>query len=281
MRVLLPMFTVSRVATAFVVGAGRRSAVGAFLSSSSPRAGELELVRGDGAGGEGLIVQPKGGSFDSVLIFMHGLGDSANGWAPAMPSLGLSRTKVILPTARDREITLNGGYVMPGWFDLTGLSPDAPEDKEGFAESTARILHLIEKEVASGTPLGKIALGGFSQGGAMALHVALRGLPLSEGGESLAGCLAMSAWLPFRKEYPSCLPDGRSQPPVLQCHGDADPVVPYAWGKTSFELLRTAAGVQEVIWREYGGMAHSACDEELQDASEFLRRVLGYETTGA
>ena len=87
----------------------------------------------------------------------------------------------------------------------------------------------------------------------MALHVALRGLSSKcSGGGSLAGCLAMSAWLPFRDEYPACLAEEGAAAearlavlPVLQCHGDADPVVPYAWGPASFNLLATNARLQK------------------------------------
>lgn len=52
---------------------------------------------------------------------------------------------------------------MPGWFDIYGLDDSAPEDVEGFAESSARVNALIEAEVKAGTPLRKIAVCGFSQ----------------------------------------------------------------------------------------------------------------------
>lgn len=48
---------------------------------------------------------------------------------------------------------------------------------------------LIEKEVADGIPINRIAVGGFSMGGCLALHLAYRFK------RSLVGCIAMSAFL--------------------------------------------------------------------------------------
>ena len=93
------------------------------------------MVRGDGIGGEGIVITPHGGQYDSVVIWMHGLGDTAMGWAPAMPGLGLAQTKFVLPTATARPISINGGMPMPGWFDIYGLDADSPEDEEGCVPS--------------------------------------------------------------------------------------------------------------------------------------------------
>eukprot|EP00614_Pseudopedinella_elastica_P010706 CAMPEP_0172601202 /NCGR_PEP_ID=MMETSP1068-20121228/21371_1 /TAXON_ID=35684 /ORGANISM="Pseudopedinella elastica, Strain CCMP716" /LENGTH=202 /DNA_ID=CAMNT_0013402111 /DNA_START=117 /DNA_END=722 /DNA_ORIENTATION=- len=197
--------------------------------------GEIKASRGDGQGGDGTVLLPQNGQYDSVVLWMHGLGDSANGWAPAMPALNLPTTKFILPTAEDTPITINGGMEMPGWFDLYGLDPSSPEDVAGFEKSTARIMALINAEVQGGIPASRIAVCGFSQGGALALHVGLRGLAAGsgsgEGGKSFAGVAALSAWLPLRDTYPGALGPGAAELPILQCHGDADQVVNYAWGK--------------------------------------------------
>ncbi len=209
---------------------------------------------------------PKGGAYSSVVIWLHGLGDTAMGWAPAMPALNLPSTKIILPTASELPISINGGFEMPAWFDLYGLSPDSPEDVEGFAESSNRISKLIENEVSQGIPRSRIAVCGFSQGGALALHLSLRY------GE-LAGCAALSAWLPLRADYPGALSNYAKNLKVIQCHGTSDLVVPCEWGRSSFESLEQVLGVKGATWYEYRGMAHSACDEELSDVSNFLQKI--------
>ena len=63
---------------------------------------------------------------------------------------------------------------MPGWSDIYGLDEDAVEDAPGFAESAARIMMLVENELEQGVPPEKIAICGFSQGGALALYTSLR-----------------------------------------------------------------------------------------------------------
>lgn len=87
-----------------------------------------------------------------------------------VPSFTVANTKYVLPTASARPITINGGYRMPGWSDILGLSDDAPEDKAGFESSRSRIDALIQREVDQGVPPSRIVLAGFSQGGALALH---------------------------------------------------------------------------------------------------------------
>ena len=120
-------------------------------------------------------------------------------------------TKFILPTAPNRPISLNGGMSMPGWSDIMGLDADSAEDAAGFNESAERIKALIQKEVEGGIPTKSILLGGFSQGGALALHTSLR-YP-----SPLAGCVALSSWLPLRKDYPAALsPAAAAGLPVFQ-----------------------------------------------------------------
>lgn len=74
----------------------------------------MQTIRNDGIGGRGMIFVPSSGSYSNVIIWMHGLGDTADGWASMMPSLGINDTKFILPTAKSRGISINGGSPMPG-----------------------------------------------------------------------------------------------------------------------------------------------------------------------
>lgn len=72
------------------------------------------MIRNDGHGGKGVIILPQTGAYTNVVIWFHGLGDTADGWAGSMPSLGIPDTKFILPTATTRPISLNFGMAMPG-----------------------------------------------------------------------------------------------------------------------------------------------------------------------
>lgn len=161
---------------------------------------------------------PTSGKYSKVVLWFHGLGDEADGWSELMPNLGLEDTKFVLPTAQTLPITLNGGFKMTGWSDIIGLDLNSPEDKAGFDASAQRIDSIIKHEIANGISTNNIAIGGFSQGGALALHYSLRSA------HSLNSCVALSTWLPLRDEYPLAMSSAAKSLPILQCHGEADQV---------------------------------------------------------
>ena len=58
---------------------------------------------------------------------------------------------------------------------------------------------MIAQEIAAGIPTDHIVIGGFSQGGALALFSALS-FP-----QQLAGVIALSAWLPLHQKFPAVI----------------------------------------------------------------------------
>lgn len=216
------------------------------------------------------LVEPSGAHTASV-IFLHGLGDSGDGWASLMPEmdplLAASPTvRYILPHAPTRPITLNGGMAMPGWFDILGLSSDASEDAAGLSAAAERVEAIMAAEVAAGIPPERIVLAGFSQGGALALHVALRT------SLSLAGCVALSSWLPLRAEYPGALAASAPALKFMMGHGDADQVVPLAWGQASHKAL-TSLGL-DARFVTAPGLGHGADPLILREMGAFVNSVL-------
>jgi len=85
---------------------------------------------------------------------------------------------------------------MNGWSDIYALDATTEEDAKGFNESSERVNTILQKEIDSGILPENNVLAGFSQGGALALHTALRSK------FKLGGCAALSTWLPFRNQYP-------------------------------------------------------------------------------
>lgn len=67
--------------------------------------------------------------------------------------------------------------------------------------------------------------------------------------------------------------DAVKNTPMLMCHGDSDQVVRLSWAKLSVQALRDAQA-SAIEWKTYSGMEHSACIEEINDATEWLRRIL-------
>ena len=115
---------------------------------------------------------------------------------------------------------------MPAWFDIYNLDSNAQEDGDGIKQASEYVISLIkEEETKYGINPKRIILGGFSQGGALALHTGLRY------SQQLAGIIGLSCWLPLSKEYPDAFNTANKDIPILQCHGDVDPILPLAWAK--------------------------------------------------
>eukprot|EP01032_Pedospumella_encystans_P030342 gene30342-34250_t len=218
----------------------------------------MQALRNDGAGGRGIQYVPKSGEYQNVVVWLHGLGDTADGWASMMPELRLENTKFILPTAKSRPIALNGGSPMPGWSDIYGLSSSDREDRAGFDESAARVNTLLQQEIDKGVAPARIVVAGFSQGGALAFHTALRSA------HTLGGIVALSTWVPLRDDYPASFSSAMSTVPILQVHGDEDRVVGHKWGKGSHELLKTLSIKPEPQFITIEGMGHSSDPEEME-----------------
>ncbi|XP_014238575.1 acyl-protein thioesterase 2 [Trichogramma pretiosum] len=201
----------------------------------------------------------------ATLIFFHGLGDTGHGWASSLGALRAPHVKVICPTAPTMPVTLNGGFRMPSWFDLRALDASGPEDEEGIKKAAESVHSMIAQEVAAGIPTERIVLGGFSQGGALALYSALT-FP-----QQLGGVVALSTWLPLHQKFPNEV-KGNKNMPVMQCHGNCDPVVNYKWGQATATLLKQFMTHTE--FKTYQGLGHSSNDEELQDVKDFVDKVL-------
>src|SRR6185295_13064020 len=96
-------------------------------------------------------------------------------FVPIVPALRL-RTSVrfVFPHAPARPVTINAGMVMRAWYDVLALEGPRREDESGIRDSARQVEGLIAAEVARGVAPGHVILAGFSQGGAMTLHVGLR-----------------------------------------------------------------------------------------------------------
>ncbi|XP_064604525.1 acyl-protein thioesterase 1-like [Liolophura sinensis] len=197
------------------------------------------------------------------LIFLHGLGDTGHGWADTLGELRLKNIRCICPTAPIQPVTLNAGMRMPSWFDIIGLSGDDTEDEAGIKKASSMLKHWIEEEEKQGIPSNRIMVGGFSQGGAVALYTALT---LQK---PLGGVVALSTWMPLSKTVPQLAKSSsNSNIPILQCHGESDPLVQFSWGKKTHELLSQFN--KNCQFKSYPHMMHSSSPQEMKDVHHFL-----------
>ena len=167
------------------------------------------------------------GTAHSSIIFLHGLGADGTDLLPVAQALQLTGVRFILPNAPNRAVTINNGYVMPAWYDITTSNITLNQDNTGFNQSRAVVAGLIELEISRGIATNRIVLAGFSQGGAVALY---SGLTLNI---ELAGIVGLSAYLPQ-------LIVAQTMPPIWIGHGRDDEVIPVATSQASFASLPTA-----------------------------------------
>ena len=205
------------------------------------------------------------------VIWLHGLGADGHDFEPIVPELCLPESlplRFVFPHAPVRPVTINAGMAMRAWYDIVSLDRDGPVDEAGIRASAALLEGLIAREVERGGPAGNIVVAGFSQGGAIALHTALR-YP-----ERLAGLMGLSTWLPLLSQFQAEVVDnsaaGNHELPIFMAHGSFDPMLPIQMGRSSATLLKESGF--DVEWREYP-MAHAVCAEEIADVRRFLLRV--------
>lgn len=199
------------------------------------------------------------------VIWMHGLGADGHDFESVVQMLKLPHIKFILPHAPYRTVTLNNGYEMRAWYDIYGLQTESPQDASGIRQMQSEIDAMIAAEIARGIPAHRILLAGFSQGGAMALHTALR-YP-----ERLAGVLALSTYLPLSAQLAIEKHPSNQDIPVWMAHGRFDSVITLDTAVAARNKLEEAGF--DVRWQAYD-MPHSVCEQEIDDIRIFLNQVL-------
>ncbi len=199
------------------------------------------------------------------VVWLHGLGADGHDFEPVVPELRLPADlalRFVFPHAPVRPVTINAGMAMRAWYDIVSLDASGRADAEGVRESTDLLESLVEREVERGIDESRIVVAGFSQGGAIAINLALTTR------RRLAGLMALSTYIAGPRQLESRA--GAGTPPVFMAHGSYDPVIPIAWGRMSAEGLRDAGFAVE--WREYP-MAHAVCAEEIADIRDWLLQV--------
>lgn len=201
----------------------------------------------------------------AIIIFLHGLGATGHDFEDVPARFRASQQfamKYIFPHAPVRSVTLNQGLSMPAWYDIFGLDFNSREDLVGIYDIAAKLTAVMEQHIASGIPAHKIILGGFSQGGALALHCGLR-FP-----HVLGGILALSTYLPLAQTIPAEISAAGKQTPIFLAHGSKDEVLPIDWAEYSFDQLKF--NDCNVKFKLYP-MAHTLCTEELTDIDYWVQ----------
>lgn len=199
-----------------------------------------------------------------AIIWLHGLGATANDFPPIVPHLGLNPerpVRFIFPQAPNRPITVNGGMVMPGWYDIKGIDIASKEDRQGMEESRLTVESLIDEQIKLGVPSKNIILAGFSQGGAVTYYTGVRSQ------RKLAGMLPMSTYLVFKEQTAKEQSNINVDTPIFASHGTQDPVVPVELGQQSAEHLQSLE--YSVEWQTYP-MEHQVVIPQIKAIGEWI-----------
>ena len=202
---------------------------------------------------------------NATVILLHGLGADGHDFEPIVQKLNLPNVRFILPHAPEMAVTRNSGYIMPAWYDLYGVTGNSKEDEAGIRNTRSYVNKLIQHELDRGISAERIVIAGFSQGGAIALHTALR-YP-----QKLGGVLALSTYLPVKTQLAAEASPANASTPIFMAHGVFDDVITLEMCKISLQTLQSQHYL--VDWHEYN-MAHSVCMEEITDIRAFLSKVL-------
>src|SRR5215510_14929835 len=130
---------------------------------------------------------------EASVVWLHGLGADGHDFEGLVPLLGLPRVRFVFPHAPVRGVTINGGLLMRAWYDITRFDANEGGEQASHVRASAELVEaLLARERERGVPSTRTVLAGFSQGGAMALHVGLRHP------EPLAGVMVLSGSVVLR-----------------------------------------------------------------------------------
>lgn len=200
------------------------------------------------------------------IIWLHGLGANGHDFESIVPEFAFAKetpVRFIFPHAPELAVTINGGMLMPAWYDILTMDIDRKVDTDQLRKSAQQVAALIEVEIARGVPSENILVGGFSQGGAVAYELALSYT------KPLGGLFALSTY--FATADTIKLSEANRNLPIFVAHGSFDPIVAPALGTKAVKNLQ-AMGYQPEF-QSYA-MEHSLCLEEVRDMDVFLAKLL-------
>ncbi|MDP2562012.1 alpha/beta hydrolase [Psychrobium sp. 1_MG-2023] len=216
---------------------------------------------------QSIVKEPKQ-TADAVVIWLHGLGDSAKGFSDVVPVLKLSsnhRIRFVFPNAPQQPVTINGGYVMRSWYDIKTMDLEGRADLATLQQSELLIKQLVAEQINSGIKSERIIIAGFSQGGVLALYTGLR---LKQ---KVAGIAGLSCYL-AEQSLPTFGSQAiNSKTPIFSSHGEQDMTVPFSAGKEAARQLADAGF--NVQWSQYP-MEHWVCEPQLNKLGQWIEQAL-------
>ena len=197
------------------------------------------------------------------VILLHGLTGTATVIRPVAEylyrRLGESYS-FILPTAQIIKVKQFNGEPVHAWFDVKSSDFRREVDVGGIFASSDRIASLIRKEISQGVSPKDIYLGGFSQGGVIALLE-----PFAVG-----GVFALSSYLPLEDQLTSQMTDASKDVPIFQAVSLKDEFISQEMSYKASEYLRKRGNA--VLVKRYD-MKHEIRNRELDDIINWMESL--------
>jgi phospholipase/carboxylesterase len=185
-----------------------------------------------------------------LMIVLHGLGDSLEGYRWLPDALQLPWLNYLLVNAPDPYY---GGFA---WYDIDH------DPARGIERSLQLLFALLDEQRINRFPSEKTICFGFSQGCLLAIEIGAR-YP-----HRLAGIVGVSGYVHEPEKLVHELSPVARQQRFLLTHGTADPLIPIAWTRPQMELLRKA-GLQ-IDWHEFNKAHTIAGEPELAVIRDFV-----------
>ena len=200
----------------------------------------------------------------ATLVWLHGLGASANDFTDLGHSLQCPGLRIVALEAPPQSVSIFGGQVAPSWFDIReDAAGEVVSDLDGLEASARRVRAEWTRQREAG--IDRLAVGGYSQGGAQALFTALTEP------EDLFATVGLSCYLPQHLHLDQEAARLNFRAPTFLGHGTRDEVVRHEYGEYSRDWLREHGAQVEWFSDDF---EHTVTPEELAAMGAFLRGCL-------
>lgn len=203
----------------------------------------------------------------ATTLWLHGQGTSSEDLTPLFKHLSDSRElglRYLAPNAPVRRLAALGDRMGRAWYDMAAADSQEP-DAESLSESHAQLTRLLEAERERHMPSRKTVIGGFSQGGALALHTGLQ-YP-----HELAGIIVLSGELLHPEDLGERIDPANTATPILMIHGSHDGMIPVEEAEANRDRL-LALGLP-VEWHTLP-LGHEISMETISIIDQWLRARL-------
>ncbi len=192
-------------------------------------------------------------SMNTLMVILHGRGDSPQGFVSFQEELGISSLNCLLLQAPYEYYT---GY---SWYDLP------PNQLPGIIRSRQLLNQVFEEIMNSGFRPDQVILFGFSQGCLMTLDFGSRFPHLLKGYIGISG-YCYDAQTLLHEAVPHVIHQGK----WLITHGTHDDVLPVETTRQQMQMLANEGFKMD--YREYR-KPHTIIDEEIDFIREWILRL--------